>query len=102
MYGLNATWNLLVDGVNSFGIFDDFIFADLLFILMNKVHLDACEEAFDQPLMYEAGWGKKLNFTFAVSPFGITDVTPRYTRNFDEVSLRRNIDEEVLAKVICF
>jgi peptide-N4-(N-acetyl-beta-glucosaminyl)asparagine amidase len=63
------------------------------------VHLDSCEEAFDQPLMYEAGWGKKLDFTFAVSSFGIVDVTPRYTRNFDEVSSRRNVNEEVLAKV---
>jgi hypothetical protein len=30
-------------------------------------HTDACEEAFDSPLLYERGWGKKHSFVFAVA-----------------------------------
>jgi peptide-N4-(N-acetyl-beta-glucosaminyl)asparagine amidase len=53
------------------------------------VHLDACEQAFDTPLMYEAGWGKKLTHILSFSRYGVMDASPRYTRRFSEVVMRR-------------
>lgn len=42
------------------------------------VHVDCCEAAWDQPLLYEGGWGKKVGFVLAASRYGHADVT-RYT-----------------------
>ena len=42
------------------------------------IHLDACENAYDQPLLYNSGWGKKMSYVFAVKDSYIVDVTSRY------------------------
>lgn len=58
-------------------------------VLGRWVHCDPCEKAWDAPLVYEAGWGKKLSFIVAGWAGGVTDVTRRYTRKNAEVSMRR-------------
>lgn len=61
------------------------------------LHCDSCEDKCDIPLLYEAGWGKKLNYVLAFSESQVVDVTRRYTRKWDEVKTRRNlIDEKFL------
>jgi peptide-N4-(N-acetyl-beta-glucosaminyl)asparagine amidase len=56
------------------------------------VHMDACETRYDAPLMYEAGWSKKLSYIIAFSDDECVDVTRRYTRNFiAEVRPRRTL-----------
>lgn len=63
------------------------------------VHLDCCEAAYDKPMLYEAGWGKKLTYAVAFDKHGVTDVTRRYTRDWQGVlSRRREAGEEWLVR----
>jgi len=52
-------------------------------------HMDACENAFDAPKMYEQGWGKKLTYCFAINTEEVVDVTKRYVINSWKNKLRR-------------
>eukprot|EP00743_Colponemidia_sp_Colp-15_P008244 GILK01008945.1.p1 GENE.GILK01008945.1~~GILK01008945.1.p1 ORF type:complete len:877 (-),score=138.60 GILK01008945.1:98-2728(-) len=54
------------------------------------LHCDSCENAMDKPLLYEAGWGKKLTYVVATSKDECVDVTRRYTQKWREVAERRN------------
>ena len=53
-----------------------------------RVHLDPCEDACDKPLLYEAGWGKKLSYVLAVGRHGAADATRRYTQRWADVCQR--------------
>lgn len=76
------------------------------------IHLDPCEQAYDSPLMYEVGWGKKLTFVFGfpcksnnnnylhhddadgnrggvVGVVAVVDVSKRYTRDYVGMVQRR-------------
>lgn len=41
--------------------------------------MDSCEASYDQPLLYEAGWGKQVSYVVAAGKWGLVDVTQRYT-----------------------
>jgi peptide-N4-(N-acetyl-beta-glucosaminyl)asparagine amidase len=65
------------------------------------VHMDPCENAWDTPLVYEKGWGKKLSYIFAFTERTATDVIKKYSRNWDDVVTRRTkCGEEHLTSVI--
>jgi peptide-N4-(N-acetyl-beta-glucosaminyl)asparagine amidase len=58
------------------------------------VHMDACENLFDAPLVYERGWGKKLNYVFSYHKEGVNDVSLRYTRDFANLKPQRHFATE--------
>lgn len=58
------------------------------------LHADPCENACDKPLLYEAGWGKKLSYVIAIATDDIQDVTWRYTSHADDVLERRTLCRE--------
>ncbi|CAN6205440.1 unnamed protein product [Urochloa humidicola] len=65
------------------------------------MHLDPCEGVYDNPLLYEKGWNKKLDYVIAISKDGVRDVTKRYTRKWHEVLSRRTItSEETISDVL--
>ncbi|CDO95177.1 unnamed protein product [Kluyveromyces dobzhanskii CBS 2104] len=46
--------------------------------LRRWVHLDSCEQSFDEPHIYSNNWNKKMSYVFAFSNDIVVDVSSRY------------------------
>lgn len=66
------------------------------------LHIDPSEGAWDQPLIYQDGWGKKQSYVIGFSVDGSKDVTRRYVRKPEMVKRRDRIDEPTLRKTMRF
>ncbi|CAM8997590.1 unnamed protein product [Rhodiola kirilowii] len=75
--------------------FTDHVWTECFSTVLGRwMHLDPCEGVYDNPLLYEKGWKKKLNYVIAIARDGVYDVTKRYTKTWPEVLSRRNITTE--------
>ena len=62
------------------------------------VHADPCENAYDQPMIYAVGWGKKPSFTVGISKDGVADVSRRYCPKQDLLAAPR-IDQKSISSL---
>lgn len=58
-------------------------------------HCDSCEQSFNEPLLYESGWGKKLTYCIATSNEYIMDVTKRYTKDISALQRDKSMEIEL-------
>ncbi|KAJ3160931.1 Elongator subunit elp2 [Geranomyces michiganensis] len=83
--------------------FTDHVWTEIYCDGVGWVNCDSCEGegSYGTPMMYEAGWGKKLSYIFAIGPHEVVDVIKRYTNNMADVRLRRtDVDEGWLRKAL--
>ncbi|KAL3232249.1 Peptide-N(4)-(N-acetyl-beta-glucosaminyl)asparagine amidase [Nakaseomyces bracarensis] len=46
--------------------------------LKRWVHVDSCEQSFDQPYIYSINWNKKMSYCIAFGSYDVVDVSKRY------------------------
>lgn len=54
------------------------------------IHLDPCEAAVDEPLLYQS-WGKNQTYILAFTREEVEDVTHVYTSDFEAAQQRRRV-----------
>ena len=63
------------------------------------VHLDPCEAAVDEPLIY-SGWGKQHTYIVAIGDGRIVDVTQTYTADWNATLQRRQLSPQQVQRAM--
>ena len=71
---------------------EDHVWVEHFSTVQNRwIHLDPCENAYDDPLLYTRNWRKKMAYCIAFDEFGGLDVTRRYVRRPEEEGRPRGL-----------
>ncbi|CCC69183.1 hypothetical protein NCAS_0C01930 [Naumovozyma castellii] len=58
---------------------EDHVWCEYYSPYLNRwVHVDSCEQSFDQPYIYSINWNKSMSYCIAFSKDDVTDVSKRY------------------------
>ncbi|EJS41447.1 png1p [Saccharomyces arboricola H-6] len=58
---------------------EDHVWCEYFSPYLNRwIHVDSCEQSFDQPYIYSINWNKKMSYCIAFSKDGAVDVSKRY------------------------
>ncbi|ODV63500.1 peptide-N4-(N-acetyl-beta-glucosaminyl)asparagine amidase ASCRUDRAFT_5477 [Ascoidea rubescens DSM 1968] len=70
--------------------------------LKDWIHLDPCENSYNQPDLYSKNWGKKMSYVFGISNENVRDLSSKYIVDRSKQLPRDLIDEEILKNTIVF
>lgn len=98
--------NLFTLILNSFGLRvryvankEDHVWCEYFSDNLNRwVHVDPCEQAFDEPFIYSKNWNKKMSYCISYERYGVTDVSKRYIL---QNQLPRNLISEEDLTFLC-
>lgn len=78
--------NLFTLILKSFGLearyvvnFEDHVWNEYYSPFLKRwIHLDSCEQAFDEPHIYSINWNKKMSYCIAYGKYDVVDVSKKY------------------------
>ncbi|KAH3662480.1 hypothetical protein OGAPHI_005732 [Ogataea philodendri] len=80
---------------------EDHVWCEFFSKNLNRwIHLDSCENQFDNPTLYCTGWGKKMSYVFAIHRNYIADVSAKYIKK--NQLPRDKISEQQLADTMAY
>lgn len=70
--------------------------------LRRYVHLDPCENAFDNPLLYCENWGKQMSWVIGIGEDCVVDLSSKYITASKQLSKQSVADEKSVASYLEF
>lgn len=68
--------------------------------LQKWVHLDPCEAAFDEPLLYCENWGKKMSYVLGFNMNNVVDLSGKYITKEKQIPQQSIVEPKLVAKTL--